>query len=194
MATNLCEKLISGAITADCENQIYAGADSVAVIINSSDIEAVTYSNTNGNIVTGITLKESCKGYQIQQLGNKPFEGSQTEMVDGTYAKKFNNTVNFAVLDNGPAICHDVVDNLANGKFVVIMTNDYRHTNADNKYQVYGIAKGLKANSITREVWGDNESAYVCSFVEEGAPKSGIFFYTTDEATTDAAIAALIAD
>lgn len=189
---NLCEKLIGGAITADCENPIFAGVAGEAIILNYSQIQSITYDENNGNIITGITMKASTKGYIVQQLGNQPFDGTQTEMADGTYAKKFNNTVNFAVLDNGPDICRDVVDNLANGKFVVIMQNDYKHANADNKYQVYGAAKGLKATSIVREVWGDNESAWVCSFTEEGNPKSGVFFFKEDEETTDEAYNALL--
>lgn len=172
---------------------MFAGVDSEALIMNFSQIKAVSYDSTNGNIIDGIVMKNDTTGtdpvpycaYTCQQLGNKPFDGSQVEMVEGTYGNRFNNTIQLAVVDNGPDVCRNIVDNFANGKFVVILKNDYKHANGDNKYQVYGIKKGLKATSITREVWGDNESAYIVTLVEENAPNSGMFLYVSDEATTD---------
>lgn len=192
---NLCESLLNKCIQADCENTLYAGVAPTALIMNFSDIASVTYDSENASIVNGITMKTDgtttkC-AYTVQQLGNKPFEGSQTELTEGTYGNKFNHTINLVVLDNGPEITENIIDQLANGKFCVILQSEYLHTNADNKYQVYGLKKGLKCTAITREVWGDNESAYLVTLVEENSPKSGLFFFTTDEQTTDSAVAAL---
>ena len=195
--SNLCEKIISACIAADCDNPLYAGVKSTAYIFNKSQIASVTKS---GNTISGITMGNDGAAqnpvtycaYTVQQLGNKPFDGSQTEMVEGTYGNRFNHTVQLAIVDNGPDICKNIVDSLANGSFCVILENEYVHTNGDNKYQCYGFDKGLKASSITREVWGDNESAYIVTLVEEGAPTSGKFFYVTDESTTDAAVKALL--
>lgn len=200
--SNLCEKLLNQCIVADCENPMFAGVDNEALIMNFSQIDSVTYDSTNGNIINGITMKTytssnntaSYCGYTCQQLGNKPFDGSQVEMVEGTYGNRFNNTIQLAVLDNGPDVCKNIIDNFANGKFVVILKNEYKHENGDNKYQVYGVKKGMKASAITREVWGDNESAYIVTLIEENAPNSGMFFYTTSEATTDTAYEALKCD
>ena len=194
--SNICKELINACIAANCENPLYAGVDGLGYIANFSDIESVTYDQTNPSIVTGITMALDSQSnskcfYTIQQPGNQPFTGSQIEMTEGTYGNKFNNTVNFAVIDNGPHVTNDIIDKLANGKFVVILKNDYTGENGKAKYQIYGLKKGLKAASITRELYGDNESAWICSMTEENAPKSGLFFYVTDEATTDTAIDAL---
>lgn len=196
---NLCEKTINACIAQDCENPLFAGVAGEALIMNKSQIDSFTYDASNGNIVTAITMSSDASSnpygaYTVQQLGKTPYEGSQVEMAEGTYSNKFNNTVQFAILDNGPKISHDIIDNLANGSFVVIMENDYRHTNGDNRFQIYGTAKGLKASSITRELYGDNESAYIVTLVEEGNPKSGVFFYTGSDASTAEAIEALKAD
>ena len=196
---SLCEKTISACISADCENPLFAGVNAEALIFNFNQVDSLTYKAGNGNIVTAITMgtyedggdtKSFC-AYTVQQLGNKPYDGSQVEMAEGTYGNKFTNTVQLAIVDNGPDIAHDIIDNLANGKFMVMLQNDYKHANGDNKYQLYGTAKGLKATAISREVWGDNESAYIVTLTEEGNPKSGVFFYDTDESTTDDAVAAL---
>lgn len=194
--SSLCEKLLSGCISADCENPLYAGVGALGLLMNYSDVANITYDENNGNIINGFTMKttgenQTACAYTVQQLGNQPFSGSNTALVAGTYGNRFTNTIQLAIVDNGPEISHDVIDNLANGKFIAILVNDYKHTNGDNKYQVYGAAKGLKCTAITREFYGDNEGAYVVTLTEENAPKSGVFFYSTDEETTDTAFEAL---
>lgn len=206
MAT-LCEKTIDRCIKADCENPLFSGVNAEALIFNKKHIDTVTWNGTNGNIATGITMKVKTAGdnpvlycaYPVEQLGKRPYEGSQTEMVEGTYGNKFTHTIVLAIPDNGPDIAHDIVDGLANGTFCLILQNDYVHetsatagtTAGDNKYQMYGFKKGLKATAITREVWGDNDSAWIVTLTEENAPQSANFFFATDESTTDAAIEAL---
>ena len=201
--SNLCEKLLNSCIAADCANPLFAGVDSEALIANFSDIDTVSYDNDNPSIVNGITMKtEAGTGtnpvskcfFTVQQLGNKPFEGSQTEFAEGTYGNRVTHTIQLAVVDNGPEISENIIDKFLNGKFVVIMKNDYKHSSADNKYQIYGLSKGLKCTGLTRELWGDNESAWIVTLTEENAPKSGLFFYVTNESTTDTAIAALKCD
>ena len=196
---NLCEKTINACIAADCENPLFAGVNAEALIFNFNQIDSFTYDASNGNIVTAITMKADASSnpygaYTVQQLGNQPYNGSQTEMAEGTYGNKFNNTIQIAVVDNSPAICHDVIDNLANGKFVVMTENDYKKADGSNRFQLYGTAKGLRASSIVREFYGDNESAYVVTLVEEGNPKSGVFFYAASDASTAEAVEALKAD
>lgn len=205
----LCDTFINQCIDVDCQNPMYAGVAPEALLFNKDQIASMPISN---NKIAAITMKThtECvedpqthqqvatevdyKGFCVKQMGNRPFDGSQTEMVEGTYGNKFNNTIVLAVPDNGPEISHNIIDNFANGRFVAILTNDYRHSNADNKYQVYGAQKGLRASSIVREVWGDNESYWIVTLVEENATLSGVFFYSTDESTTDSAYDALKAD
>lgn len=189
----LCDTFINQCIDVNCTNPMYAGVAPEALLFNKDQIASMPISN---NKIASITMgtdddDNAYCGYTVKQMGNRPFEGSQTEMVEGTYGNKFNNTIVLAVPDNGPDISHNIIDNFANGRFVAILQNDYVHTNGDNKYQVYGAQKGLRASSIVREVWGDNESYWICTFVEENATLSGVFFYSTDEATTDTAYEAL---
>lgn len=202
--SNLCSTFVNKCITAQCDNQLYAGVAPEALLINYDQIESKTIS---GSKVTGITMGEDpdthtdyC-AYTVQQLSRNPYEGSQVEMTEGTYGNRFNRTWTFAVNDNGP-VASDIVTSLANGRFVAIMKSDYVHTSADaandpditagdNKYLVYGIAKGLRASSIVRELYGDSESAYIVTMTEEGAPTAEHYFFTTDEATTDTAYNAL---
>lgn len=199
--SQLCNTFINGCIAASCSNPMYAGVSYEALLFNFDQVNSL---KPNNNIISAITMAEDpdthepyCGGYTVEQLGNRPFDGSQSEMVEGNYGNKFNHTVVFAVPDNGPAISHNIIDNLANGRFIAILKNDYVHSGSsagDNKYQIYGGSKGLRATSIVREVWGDNESFWIVTLVEENAPVSGMFFYDTDESTTDAAFEALKCD
>lgn len=198
MAT-VCEYLINQCIAADCENPLYAGVGNEALIGNFDDIAGVTRSTTNKSIVNGITMKTDVVGgqdvarcmYTVQQLGNQPFADSNTTMVEGTYGNRVQHEIHLAIVDNGPEITENVVDKLLNGKFFCILTNDYRHTNGDNKYQIYGLNKGLKCTAMERQFYGDNESAYVVTLTETGAGKSGQFLFSTDEETTDGLYEAL---
>ncbi len=197
--SNLCEKTLKSCIAADCTNPLFAGVDSEALIANFSEIASYSY-GTNPSVISGITMKthegsgtdpEPYCFFTVQQLGNQPYSGSQTEFSEGTYGNRVNHTIQLAVVDNGPEITENIIDNLLNGKFVVILKNDYVHTSGDNKYQIYGSHKGLKCTGLTRELYGDNESAYIITLQEQNAPKSGMFFFVTDEQTTDAAYEAL---
>lgn len=196
----LCSTYLEKCISATCDNQLFAGIAPTALLLNLDQIASKT---TTGSKVTGITMKTHCVdntevpycGFRVQQLGRNPFEGTQLEMAEGTYGNRFNHTFVFAVNDNGPKAA-EIVKSLANGRFVAIMTGDYRHTSddhtadpdivaGDNKYIVYGISKGLKASTITKEMYGDNESAYIVTLLEEGAPEAEYYLFDTDETTTD---------
>lgn len=182
---SICNYLINQCVAADCDNPLYAGVDNEALIGNFEEIQTVTRSQTNGSIVNGITMKPNTSMYTVQQLGNQPFADSNTTMVEGTYGNRVQHEIHLAVVDNGPEITENVIDKLLNGKFFCILTNDYRHANGDNKYQIYGLNKGLKCTAMERQLYGDNESAYVITLTETGAGKTGQFLFSTDETTTD---------
>lgn len=184
-----CSTYLQSCISADCDNPLFAGVAPDSIIINYDQAEfGKPVDNIIGTITMGTdaTTQTQYKAYCCSQLGKNPYEGSQTELVEGTYGNKWNHTVVLAVPDNGPEISHNIIDNLANGRFACILTNDYVHADGKNKYQVYGASKGLRASSIVRELYGDNNSFWIVTLVEENAPTSGLFFYKTDDETTDA--------
>ena len=199
----LCEKLISDCIAISCENPVYAGIQSTGWIFNKKDIDegTVTYATIgtgecvkkDPNRVTGITLGTGIKGYQIQQLGKTPFSGTQTEMVEGTNMNTFTNTVSVLVPDNSSTASHNIIDNLANGKFVVILANEYSGSDEASTYQIFGLNKGLSASAITNEKYSeDTMGGWAVTLTEENAPVSGVFFWDTDKATTLGDINAIV--
>lgn len=193
MAVNYCNSLISAHISFTCDQIGVRGVESDGMIINRDDVD---FANCviSDNIITTLALKSSTYGYAIQQLGNTPFTGTKTELNIGTYVNTFNNTVQFVVLNNGTTVCKNIIDGLANGTYVVILKNKYKGTGEDSKYQVYGWYQGLKASAIENDKWSEEtEGGWLVTLVEERTTKSGLFYFDTDEDTTDTAYESLLA-
>ena len=177
---NLCEKLISACIAADCDNAPFTGMGSKAFIANKSEIASLTYSQTNPNLVTEIEMKEISAGvdavlYTITQLGKTPFTGSQTEMVEGNTSNKFTETFAFTCPDNSPTSAM-LLDNIANGRFVVFAPNEYTGSDNAGGWQVYGAKKGLTASAMTRDPYSDDtDGQWAVTLVSENVPNSAIF-------------------
>ena len=194
---NLCEKLLAGCIGADCDNPVFAGMESKAWIFNKSEIASFTYDSQNPNLITDITMKEissgvNAVGYTITQLGKTPFTGTNTALVEGNAANKFTETFNFIVPDNSPAASM-LLDNIANGKFVVVAKNEYTGSDRKGAFQVYGAKKGLTATAMERDAYGeDADGGWTVTLTSENAPNSALFFYKTDAATTESTLDALV--
>ena len=177
---NLCEKLIGACIAADCENAPFTGMGSVAYIANKSEIASVTYDQSNPNLVTAITMKEISSGvdavlYKIQQLGKTPFTGTQTSLVEGNTSNKFTETFAFVCPDNSPTAAN-LLDNIANGKFVVIAQNEYTGSDNAGGWQIYGLKKGLTCSGMERDPYSDdNDGQWAVTLTSENTPNSAIF-------------------
>lgn len=188
---SVCNYLVNKDVTVDCANPIFAGVEQVGVIINRADINFAA-STVSDNIISAIPMQVGKTGFQIQIPSKTPFTGTKTEMAAGTNMNKFTNTVSFVVLDNSPSVSADIIDKLANGEFVIILQNKYKATVPNNKYQVYGWKKGLTAATISQEKYSaDTAGGWTVELTEENTSASAMFFFATDEATTDTAFAAL---
>ena len=169
----LCDFLIASDITGfDCENPAVKGAEAMGVLINRSEIDNVTFSDSF--TISAMTLK--CGGkraYTITQSGKQPFNGSTQEMQEGTYQNTITNTLQFVILAQSSDVAADVFA-LANGEFVAIIPDK------QGNYQVYGYETGLKCSGAVREYYNDDTLAgWQVTMVEEGAAKGNIFTTST---------------
>lgn len=184
---NLCEKLLAGCIAADCDNPVFAGMEPKAWIFNKSEIASFTYDATspkpNPNLITDITMKThevqgqdvAYTGYTISQLGKQPFNGTNTSLTEGNVSNKFTETFSFVVPDNSPAAAM-LLDNIANGKFVVVAQNQYDGSDHKGAFQVYGAKKGLTATAMERDAYReDNDGGWAVTLTSENAPNSALF-------------------
>ncbi len=189
---NLCERIIDQCISASCENPIFSGINSIGFIFNRSEIASFTYDQTNPNLITAITMKTyeeggddvAYTGYLIQQLGKQPFANSTTSMVENDIQNKFTENVAFMVPDNSPTASM-LLDNIANGKFVVVLNNDYTGQDGKGGFQVFGAKKGLVATAMERDPYGDNDGAWSVTLTSENTPNSALFIHHETTPGTD---------
>ena len=185
----LCDEILKKAITIDCDNPITKGLEANGVIINRQDIDfsATVFDATRKNIIKTLVLKTGKKGYEVYCPGSTPFTGTKTSLEKGTYKNKWTVDLPLVVLDNGPEVCEDVIEGLANGEYVVILRNKHKGSDGNAEYQVYGYYKGLRAETIENDKYSeDTDGGWSVALKETGAPKAGIFFFNTDKKTTDA--------
>lgn len=192
---DLCGASISGNVTIDCDNIITPGLEQVGVIFNRNDIEGWSEDSTNNSIIDGITLKTGVKGHVIYQMGSQPFNGTSVAFAEGSIVNTFTNTCSFVILNNGPQVCKDIIDNLANGSFVVLFKNKFSEKDGNNHpglWQIMGKESGLKASDISCDKYSDDtNSGWQITLTEEKATKSALFFFKTDDATTDTTVQGL---
>lgn len=184
----VCEFLVSQDIAINCSSPIFAGIKPLGIIINKNDIASISQT---GNVVDSIVLKSGKKGYQIEQMGQQPFNGTNNEMQEGDVMNTFNKVVNFIVLDNNPDVSAKVIEPMANGEFVVIIRNQYNLEAKKNGYEIIGLDKGARATSIVQNKY-ENMGGWACELTETETPNPSTFFFDTDNDTTETALAGLL--
>lgn len=168
-----CEHLIAADIAANCASPIRAGVEAVGYIINKADIKSVTEED---GIVSVIDLLSGKRAYQIQQLGQQPFNGTNNEFVEGDYMNTFNKTVAFAILNNSPSVSKDIIEPLANGEFVVIIENKYKVDSLQNAFEIIGLEAGARMSSANQNKY-DNQSAWTVELLESEVPTANKFVW-----------------
>ena len=199
MAT-LCEQLIKQDIDINCDDPIVAGIEANGVIINRQDIDfsSVEFDATRKNVIKALVLKSGKKAYSIHVPGPTPFNNTATMMEQGTNRNTFTNDVGFAILNNDPDVCDNIVDPLANGEFVVIYENKFKNlqkvgTPGDSTFQIAGYYQGLKAETLENNKYSeDTEGGWNVLLKETKSPKSGLFLFNTDIETTRGIIDSLL--
>lgn len=182
MATNICERLLSACIGAECDS-IFTGIDQKAWIFNKSEIADFTPTDGVPNLYSAIVMKThkvdnvdvAYTGYTIQQVGKTPFTGTAVNMVEGNNQNKFTSEVHFVVPDNSPTAAK-ILDMLKDGKFVVVLQNDYEGSDGKGKFQVFGSKKGLSCTAIENDKYSDDtDGGWAVTLTEENGPVSARF-------------------
>lgn len=195
-----CDNLINRAIDINCSDPITRGLEANGVIINRKDVDfgATTFSAVGDNTIETLVLKGGAKGYGVYVPGATPYTGTKVSLEKGAYLNTFANDISLVVLDNGPDVSKGVIDALANGEFVIILENKHKGK-ANSKisssaFQIFGYYQGLRAETIENDKYSeDTKGGWTIALKETGVPKSALFLFKTDYATTKTAIETLIA-
>lgn len=204
MATQACDFLLSADLVAPCDGLSSAGMKNTGYIVNYDDVDwdNLTRDTQNPNIVKEFVLKTDKNAYKVYVPGKTPFTGTNKALATGNYRNKFTKQVNIVVLSNGAAVCHDIIDQLANGRFVVILENDFQGATKDNTFEFYGLELGCAATEMSDDKYSeDTDGGWAITLEETNAPTSGLFYLKNEDSqsgksaieVTRAALEALLA-
>jgi hypothetical protein len=190
-----CDFKLAKDIAGSCDNPQVAGVKNTGYLINFDDIDWDTLAKdgSNDHIVSTLLLASGKRAYKVVVPGSTPFTGTQTVLATGTYRNKFTKTASIVVLDSGPDVAKNVIDQLANGRFVFIFENKYAGEGKQNTFEIYGLEQGLTATEMTNDKYSEEtDGGWAVTLEETGAPTSGLFFFKDSIATTRAALASLV--
>ena len=190
-----CDFKLAQDIQGSCDNPQVAGMKNTGYLINFDDIDwdNIAKDESSANIVKTLPLLKGKRAYKVVVPGNTPFTGTQAAMVAGTYRNKFTKTASMVVLNSGPDVSKNVIDQLANGRFVFIFENKFQGTDKKNTFEIYGLEQGLSASELTNEKYSeDTDGGWAVTLEETNAPSSGMFLFNTDISTTRAALNSLV--
>ena len=186
----ICDYAIAQDIAVQCGNPQKTGLKNTGWLLNYDDIDWDNLAKT-GNTVTKIALSKG-RAYLVVVPGKTPFTGTQVALTTGTYLNKFTKTAAIVVLDSGPDVAENVIDQLANGRFVFIFENKYQGKDNKNTFEIYGLEQGLVASEMTNEKYSeDTNGGWAVTLVEENAVSSGIFLFNESITATRAALKSL---
>ena len=178
-----CDFALAQDISVNCEKPQQAGLRNTGWLVNYDDIDWATLAQTD-NVVSKLALA-SGRAYKVVVPGKNPFTGTQTALTTGTYLNKFTKTAAIVVLNSGPDVSKNVIDQLANGRFVFIFENKYRGADDKNTFEIYGLEQGLTASEMTNDKYSeDTDGGWLVTLQETSAPKSALFYFDTDSETT----------
>ena len=195
MPIDVCDFKLAQDIAGSCTNPQVAGLKNTGYLINYDDIDwdSLAKDSENSNIVETLMLLSGKRAYKVVVPGNTPFTGTQAALATGTYRNKFTKTASIVVLDSGPDVSKNVIDQLANGRFVFIFENKYQGADKKNTFEIYGLEQGLSATEMTNEKYSEEtDGGWAVTLEETGAPTSGLFLYKTSIQVTRAALESLV--
>ena len=195
MAAESCDYQLAADLAASCTVKPVKGIKSHGFIMNYNDIdfEATSRDENNPNIVKSLILKTGKKAYKMYVPGKSPYTGTKKSLSAGTYRNRFNKDVSIVILDNGPEVAHNIIDQLANGTFVVVLENKFPGSDNKNTFEIYGLEAGLTATAMDDDKYSDDtEGGWLAALQEENAPTSGIYLYSESIAATRTALESLV--
>lgn len=195
MATESCDYKLAADLAASCSVKTVKGIKAHGYIMNYDDIdfESCARDAANPNIIKSLILKTGKKAYKMYVPGKSPYTGTKKSMVAGTYRNRFNKDVSIVILDNGPDVSHNIIDQLANGTFVIVLENKFAGADGKNSFEIYGYEAGMSATALEDDKYSDDtEGGWLATLQEENAPTSGLFLYNESLSATRTSLESLV--
>ena len=183
---------LNSAINSGCQNQT-VGVERDGILVARQFIDESTLAYDAGTVVVNtFELVGVNKGYKVTQNAEMPFKAVKIEGERGEYVLKFNSTAGFLILGNSPDKVKQVMQ-LGNDEYYLILQNKSYTAAEKNKYMLLAPSKGLTTTKAAFAMENQDAFGWTIEMMEKEALLPVAFIWKTDEATTDAIIAALIA-
>ena len=180
-------------ILLNCAKRISAGANDNLYLINFDELAGFTPDMANPNLITGIQLVSGGFIYKFQ--GQNDSVEPRSVLVETRYAKQYDHEVIFKIFDNTAPI-KEQIDNLAQGRVIAIVENNFAGSDDATKFEIYGLKAGLLLRAAERIV-ADQETggAYNLTLRSSDFSKEGNLpatFFDTSITVTRALINSLL--
>lgn len=189
---NECGQITAGLVTAVCGKAPASGTAKKVVLVNFEDIDKAA-STITGNVASAVVLKSGKKGYLLE---SKPKATSgAASFSKGTYFDAFEHSVTLRVFTKNQAT-KDFMNSLIGARVIAIVDNNEMGDAGETKYEVYGWDAGLVLSELPWATELSDSVVYSATLKSDDASKEGqlpLSFFTTDLATTEAAIDSLCA-
>jgi hypothetical protein len=188
-----CQGLTMGAAI-NCADPLTPGIRKRLIGFNYDDIADVQYNVTKTNVIESITLASGTQGWVFE--GIKQSIVPTQELVPQTASNGWKHGVLQSLFDVSSEQKLNI-QGMANKGTVWVVENANDSSNSDSIFEVYGLGRGLEAETITRSpVDSESGAAYV---IQLSTPAEGgnevvpvESWFDTDYATTLAAVESLL--
>ena len=191
MAKLDCSALNVGYALQACQPPATPGTGSRVILLSYSDIDRSKSTLANG-VLSTIVLKAGAQGYEVDSLPDATV--GEVTFNTGTYINSLGHQLTLRIFEKSEA-AKKFGNGLVNAKVVAIVENNEHGDDGQVKYEVYGWNSGLRLNAVTSTTTMDDGVAYLYTLATpDGAREATlpISFFNTDEASTDAAVQALL--
>ena len=188
-----CDGLVMGA-SINCADPLAPGIRKRLIGFNLDDIELVSYSITQANLIESIALKQGAQGWVFE--GIKQSIIPTQELTPGPTVANWKHSVTMSIFDVSSEQKLNI-QGMANKSTVWVVENANDSSNSDSIFEVYGLGRGLEAETITRSpVDSESGAAYIVTLAtpdQGGAETVPVeSWFITDYATTLAAVETLL--
>lgn len=194
MLTSSCSAITED-LTINCDAPLAAGTRDRGIIFNFDDWNNLTIGRnvTNPQIIENIALTSGITGFLVQGVNGS--NAPKNSMKKSKFLNGFMHTVNFKVFRLGADIKKQL-EGIANGRFVMVVENNYKGSNGEAAYEVYGIDSGMVCSLLDRDPANqDTQGGYDVTVETSAVTTEGHLpatFFITDYATTKAIFEALV--
>jgi len=150
---------------------------------NQAIVKVTALVGAAGTAISTVALVYGGSGYTAALMT------TTTNSVLGTGA-----TITVATLTTSvtPVATTSMINQLANGRFVVVYQNRTKNVLGDINYEIMGLYRGLKVSKLETDRYNEETNgAWIVEMDEEGVAEGPIPFASTTRALTDAAFNAL---